>query len=59
MAEKKEIKATLRRDKETKRTWRYEQSAEESPVFPTVYLQKSALRELGDPSTIEIVVRAK
>ena len=55
------LEITFKRERETKNTVRYEEEASESgepPVVGTLYLQKWALKRLGDPEIIRVVVEA-
>ncbi len=51
------LRMTLRRAKETKNTVRYEEPESDQPiVIGTLYLQKWALRRLGDPETVSVAI---
>ncbi len=50
-----EVKVAMQKEKETKNTFRYQALEEDSPI-PTLYINKSAIAELGDPDVITIVV---
>jgi hypothetical protein len=57
MNEMEPLRMTLRRAKETKNTARYEEPESDQPiVIGTLYLQKWALRHLGDPETITVTI---
>lgn len=49
----------LTRDKETKNTIRFQEEANEEglpPVIGTLYVQKFAVKRLGDPQAIKVTV---
>ena len=51
------LQVSLRRDKETKNTVRYEEmESHHPPVIGTLYLQKSAAHRLEEPETITVTV---
>jgi hypothetical protein len=51
------LQVTLHRTKETKNTWRYEETEAGQPlVIGTLYLHKGAAQSLGDPETITVTV---
>ena len=57
-----EIRVSFKRERETKNTIRYEEEASESgepPVVGTLYLQKWALKRLGDPQTVTVTITPK
>lgn len=59
MAEK--IRVELEKERDTKNTTRYKETVDgdESPVIGTLYLQSSAVEELGQPSALIVEVKAK
>ncbi len=53
------LKVTFDRERETKNTVRYqEREAEEPPVIGTLYVQKFALKRLGDPAVLALTLEA-
>lgn len=57
-----EIEVKLRKERETKNTVRFEEIESESgepPVIGTLYLQKWALKRIGNPDTVVVVVKAE
>ncbi len=50
-----EVKVEMKKEKETKNTFRYQALKEDSPI-PTLYISKSALAELGNPESITLSV---
>ena len=59
MAVAEEIRLRFKRERETKNTVRFEEEASESsepPVIGTLYLQKWALKRLGEPEALMVTV---
>ena len=59
MAVAEEIRLRFKRERETKNTVRFEEEASESgepPVIGTLYLQKWALKRLGEPDVVAVTV---
>lgn len=56
----KELTATFVRERETKNTIRFaeEENQEGPPIVGTIYIQKYALRRIGDPEKIVLTIRA-
>ena len=57
-----EVRVTFKRERETKNTVRYEEQVSDSgepPMIGTLYLQKWALKRLGDPETVSVTVSAE
>ena len=53
------LEVSFDKDRETKNTIRFEERAgEDPPVIGTLYLQKWALRRLGDPSVLVVRIEA-
>jgi hypothetical protein len=53
-----EVKVVLEREKETKNTIRFiEPEGDEPMVIGTLYVQKFALRRMGNPDRIEVTIR--
>ena len=51
------MELVFKRDKETKNTVRFaEQATDQPPVIGTIYIQKWAMKSLGDPDTLKITV---
>jgi hypothetical protein len=51
------LKIALRRVKETKNTVRYEEPESDQPiVIGTLYVQKWALKRLGEPETLTVTI---
>ena len=51
------LKVTLRRARETKNTVRYEEPESDQPlVIGTLYMQKWALKRLGDPEVLTVTI---
>jgi len=51
------MELVFERDKETKNTVRFaEQATDQPPVIGTIYIQKWAMKSLGDPDTLKITV---
>ena len=51
------LQVTLRREKETKNTVRYEEmETHDPPVIGTLYLKKWAFHRLEDPETITVTI---
>ena len=47
---------TLVKEKETPGTWRYKEDKEDRPM--TIYLAKEQVKELGNPETIKVTIKA-
>jgi len=53
------LELTFDKDRETKNTVRFEERAgEDPPVVGTLYLQKWALRRLGEPEVLQVRIEA-
>ena len=51
------LEVTLRRVKETKNTVRYEEPESDQPlVIGTLYVQKWAVKRLGEPETLTVTI---
>lgn len=51
------MKLTFKKEKETKGTWRYKETAEEGKaVIGTLYIRKAALADLGNPNTLIVTL---
>jgi len=51
------MELVFERDKETKNTVRFvEQATDQPPVIGIIYIQKWAMKSLGDPDTLKITV---
>lgn len=51
------IEAIFDKDRETKNTVRFEErEGEDPPVVGTLYIQKWALRRLGEPSVLRVQI---
>lgn len=54
------IKFTAKKDRETKGTFRYaEQGDPESMAVRTIYIRKSAIAKLDNPSEITVTIESK
>lgn len=60
MSAVKELTATLVQERETKNTVRFmeEETIDGPPVVGTLYVQKYALKRLGNPTKITITIKA-
>ena len=53
------MELVLRKDKETKNTWRYTELPDtDTLVIGSIYIQKSQVIELGSPEEIKITIEA-
>lgn len=53
------LEVTFDKDRETKNTVRFEERAgEDPPIIGTLYLQKWALRRIGDPTALRVTIDA-
>ena len=54
-----DVKIRFEREKETKNTVRFSEAAADGDplVVGTLYVQKFALKELGQPEAVEIIIR--
>ena len=53
------LEVTFDKDRETKNTVRFEERAgEDPPMVGTLYLQRWALRRLGDPTVLRVQIDA-
>lgn len=51
------ITVVLKKDRETKGTWRYaEVTEDDNPVIGTLYVRKSGARRLGDPESLTVTL---
>ena len=46
----------LVKEKETSGTWRFRENKEDRPM--TIYLSKEQVKELGNPETIKVTIKA-
>ena len=54
------LKITFDRERETKNTVIYqERGRDDPPAVGTLYVQKFAVRRLGDPAVLEVTIEAK
>lgn len=54
------LKITFEKEKETKNTIRFSEKVEDSPpVIGTLYVQKWALKQIGNPESIEVTINEK
>lgn len=55
----KELVATFVQERETKNTIRFiEEETDGPPIVGTLYVQKYALRQLGNPAKIVVTIKA-
>lgn len=54
-ANAKPVEVTLNKERETKRTIRFN-SEDEAAAITTLYVAKSAVEELGNPDTIKVSI---
>jgi hypothetical protein len=56
MADK--LTAVFDLEKETKNTMRFSEDPEAAPIMNTAYIQKWALKQLGNPEKVRITIEA-
>ena len=54
MSDTKQVVITMRKEKETLRTWRYNEDIVigDQPMIGKIYIKKTTLKEMGDPETM-------
>lgn len=57
MADKK-LEAVFTFEKDTKNTKRFAESPDGPPIVGTIYVQKWAIKNLGDPDKIRVTIEA-
>ena len=56
-----QVVVTMDREKETLRTWRFNEEVApgDQPLIGKIYVKKTTLRGMGDPETLELTIAAK
>jgi len=50
---------TFDKERDTKNTVRFHERNDQAPVIGTLYVQKWALSQLGNPQTIQLTIESK
>lgn len=53
------ITITFDKERDTKNTVRFQEQNDQAPVIGTLYVQKWALNQLGNPQTIQLTIESK
>ncbi len=54
--EEAQVEIVLVKEKETPGTWRFKEDKEDHPL--TIYLTKEQVKELGNPESIKVTIKA-